>query len=47
MVATDSVPRELNGDLLLDLQGVHVETALDCVLLRVGLGINEDVVFVP
>lgn len=39
--------RGLNDYLLLDLQGVHVVIALSCVLLRVGLCINEHVVFVP
>ena len=35
------------GHLLLDLQGVHVVVALGCVLLRVGLGIDQNVVFIP
>lgn len=39
--------RGLNDYLLLDLQGVHVVIALGCVLLRVGLCIDEHVVFVP
>jgi len=44
---TDAEPCELHDYLLLDLQGVHVESALDCVLVRVGLGIDEHIVFVP
>lgn len=38
---------ELHDYLLLDLQGVHVVTVLHCVLLGLGLGINEHIVFVP
>lgn len=33
--------------LLLDFQGVHVVSALDCVFLWVSLGVDEHVVFVP
>lgn len=46
-VLTEATQRELDDYLLLDLQGVHVVIALGCVLLRVGLGINENIVFVP
>lgn len=42
-----AVQCELNDYLLLDLQGVHVVIALGGVLLRMGLGINEHIVFVP
>lgn len=44
---TEATWCELNDYLLLDLQGVHVVIALGCVLLGVGLGINEHIVFVP
>lgn len=44
---TEAMQRELNEYLLLDLQGVHVVIALGCVLLGVGLGVNEHTVFVP
>lgn len=47
LILTEAVQRELNDYLLLDLQGVHVVIALGCVLLGVGLGINEHIVFVP
>lgn len=45
--ASEATQCELNDYLLLDLQGVHVVIALGCVLLGVGLGINEHIVFVP
>ena len=35
------------GYLLLDLQGVHVVVALGGVLLRVGLRVDQNVVFIP
>lgn len=47
LIQTEAVQCELHDYLLLDLQGVHVVVALHCVLLRVSLGINEHVVFVP
>ncbi len=47
LILTEAVQRELNDYLLLDLQGVHVLIALHCVLLGVGLGINEHIVFGP
>lgn len=47
LVLTEAIQSELKDYLLLDLQGVHVVIALGCVLLGVGLGINEHIVFVP
>lgn len=38
---------EVEDYLLLDLQGVHVVIALGCVLVGVGLGVNQHIVFVP
>lgn len=47
LTVTEAAQCELNDYLLLDLQGVHVVIALGCILLGVGLGINEHIVFVP
>lgn len=47
LVLTEARRSGLKDYLLLDLQGVHVVIALGCVLLGVGLGIDEHIVFVP